>query len=848
MKSHKKANSLDESPSRTAVSPSRTVRQTNIAGFQKPFDDTAMFDPSTPSQVPHNSNGAKHSPGFESFHRLTNKKMFTSKLFKKNSSSTALPHVSAPTTSILDTSSAPDTPNRISGSTGDLAHFRSDEGTIPAIKGTITHNWGDNRDKQQPVIILNNPPEVDSLSSQDLEPAVRITSLRRDSAISAITIGSCENTFPRAQSADDQIHRRSELARDRHVYNELSKVKSKNRQARIHSHDDIISFEKSSVVSLELLESTVSPLAPGEEFSQLSSGKIDRLKPLSESQERQSWGGKDAHSSDSMSENYSRLSVSFENAPSHDVGENSESETEEEEGSMLLTPDIDEEDDDSSKFSFEMSGLNGRTSSIKYYSKPEPKEAMYIDDVYEDEDFDEDMNFYEDDSLEGDFQLTERTYISNSNSADGASGLQQSVGKSLKKYNDLFYLSDDGKDPEYEEEEVDLMCTTELDEECKVVGDTKGNLEELHNDQGIGSKRPDETILNSDAYPVRKLRMAPPLEKGPPKAIKSFSDIFDLDDEYGDSEDELTDGEEVDQLLDYREEDKDGSGDGDSHLNGNFDNLTSKDSNSQGSKSQDLSGNEPEISEENQSSRIELTNRPKTPIHIFVTPPVGTSTASATISDPHLSPELGIAPLPPPARSQTFKIHDLNCNLDSEVPGLMSNLYFIDETEEDIYNEQNKITDDEYLDEINTVPEDFNFSDSEQDFNSLRSPMRHLSKGSFRSTHSYSGQPIGAAKESTPTRNKLEIKNKTVTFFNYSGDRSPTERLSQSSEMSLVSPRNSKDDYVIFTVGKEGEVFNPVTPTNSFSKPIPDYLIDFSLSPIQENSSSVDNSPSLPLQ
>ncbi|QLQ80077.1 hypothetical protein HG537_0D00770 [Torulaspora globosa] len=829
IKSHKKTNSLEESPTRIAVSPPRTGRRSD----HKTSEDSLAFVPSTPTQLSHNNNGSKHSPSFESLHRLANKKMFSTKLFKKNSSSTTLAQVTTSSGSHHDISSITEASSRNSGSTLEATQFNGDEATIPSIKGTITHNWGDHSDKQQPVIILNNPSGGDSAFSQDLEPAVRITSLRRGSAISSVTIASYENALPRTMSADEQLQKRSEPTRDRHVYNELWKVKSKNRQARIHSHDDIIDLEKSSTVSLNLLESTISPLAPLENLEQ-----PDTQEQSSDTQKRQALNDRALNEANHTSKkNYLGLSINLQNANDIETEKCDDSDTEEDDSSLLRTPDVDEEDDDTSKFSFEMSGLNGRTSSVKYYSKPDPKEAVYIDDVYDDEDFDEDMNFYGDDLQNNDFHLADETFIPASDIADGPGCLDLNAGKPLKRYNDLFDLSDDSEDSEYQHDTADESQESEAATNLTELPPSKPDDQENLNDK-YG-----ESHSNIDNAAGFRSKIRSSANKTTAKAIKSFSDIFDLDDSDEDESEE--DSRWDDGFCNYDEahnyiHDNEQSGhiisiDKD-HQTGGLEDITKDISNHTG-----------------KDSSFSLPGRSDTPVQIFVTPPVDHSTDSAASAESQMSSGLTVPPpLPPPARSQTLKIHDLNSSLDSEVPGLMSNLYFIDEAEEDKYNERNGIAEDDYLDEINTVPEDFNFSDTEQELNSAKSPLRLSNRGSFRSTHSYSEQPIGAARESTPTRNKLEIKNKTVTFFNYRGDRSPVETSAQRSPQDtqgyLTSPNNNNEDYVISPIKKEGEACNPVTPTNSFKTPKPEYLNDYSLSPIQENSSSVDNSPSLQLQ
>lgn len=851
IKSHRKATSLDESPS-SASSMSSLHGDTITLPSQ--IDESLDFVPSTPSQLPHNSTvGTRLSPGFESFHRLANKKMFSSKLFKKSSTTNVNPQTAAPIPK--EYGSAPGTPqSKKSESTTDSANSSDKATKYAAIKGTITHAWGDHSDTSQPVIILNNLPGSASDLSSDLGPAVRISSLRRGSAISTTSSG--ENTLASTFLAEDQSCGHGELQRDKHVYNELSKVKSKNRQARIHSHDDIINLGKNSSVSLELLASTASPSIQSLEM--LNGGDSEnKLKTLPEVQRLSvTKRGPQKHiessvaASDASTIKHLSPSVSFEETPSSKTQGSENADTDDDEGSEYPTADDDDDDeDDSSKFSFELSGLNGRTSSVKYYSKPEPSDAVYIDDAYEDENFDEDMNFYEDSFDDMEFPSDDfhdgLDNDSRMNLTPNPANNSLNAAKPIKKYNDLFDLSDDADDDDYKDEAT-LMSTIydddkdaddndndneykggdDDDDQCRqstVDDHEKSSRQEnvLTNTSVHSENQHDSIISNSLSLNIREPKVIyddHPMQ-APSSSIKCFSDIFDLDDEDTDEHKESSGCYEKSNHLDVDEHILSGT-------------LAHNDNSS---KSKDFLG-------------CSSINRPKTPVHILVTSPIEPTTkTSSIITDPHLHPAFSGLALPPPARSQTLKFHDLNSNMDSEVPGLMSNLYFIDETEEDKYNERHKIADDDYIDEINSVPEDFNFSDSEQDMSSLKSPLRCSAKGSFRSTHSYSSQPTGSAKESTPTRNKLEIKNKTVTFFNYPWERSPAEAAQHRSpptlENHLASPRECIDEYIISPIKKDGENYNPVTPTNSFCKPNPEYMDEYSLSPIQENSSSVDNSP-----
>lgn len=859
IKSHRKANSLDESPSSTHLSPGRNGD--NVA-FQRPLDEPFTFDPPTPSQLGQNTSGSKYSPGFESFHKLANKKMFTSKLFKKSSSSNTITQSTTSHVSQKEITSAPGTPqSRNSGSDFSLSH--EEVRKLPAIKGTITHNWGDQSRSQQPVIKLNSQAGSNNGCLQDLEPAVRIASLRRDSAISAFTTSSYENNVPSTASTDENsLH---QVQRDRHVYTELSKVKSKNRQARIHSHDDMIHFEKMSTVSIELLASTVSPNIQAEDNkgkddeAQEVSG-MDRLNVVNERIQ----DGILASASSTIDQR--SPCVTFEDTPTHERRKSSDADSEDDDVSYLLTPDIDEDEDDSSRFSFELSGLNGRTSSVKYYSKPDPAEAVYIDDIYGEDNFDDEMNLYEDsyDDMEfpsNSFHVTE----DDSESASDETGINgtiessQNIPKTIKKYNDLFDLSDEdeveneeedkdedeGEDEDEDEDEDEVGPYSEIPADTTHEYVKQGVLEGGLQDQSSQGLE----LTNRSESSVLEFGKAQPKGNSAAKPVKSFSDIFDIDD---DDDDDNDDDNYDDYLDDNYDNDYDNENDYSRHYSGDTKKDLIKDvdsysaagrvKNDDGGKA--LVKNNPRLLSPITASRDSLNY--SNPVHILVTSPTDPSSKSVTIADPHLDSAACSPSLPPPARSQTLKIHDLNSNLDSEIPGMMSNLYFINESEEDEYNERSKIQDDDYLDEINTVPEDFDFSDKEQE---LKTPLRRSAKGSFRSTHSYSSQPTGTAKENTPTRNKLEIKNKTVTFFDHPWDRSPVDRSTQKSPQPPgiihASPKDATDDYFIPLTQEDGEVYNPVTPANSFSKPTPEYLNDFSLSPIQENTSSVDNSPTL---
>lgn len=1044
IKAHKKSTSFDESPKRH----SNFSTNTNNSS-QRSSNDSLDFLPSTPSQMNYDNipTTAKHSPGFESFHRLANK---TSKLFKKTSNSNLNSHLTAtstvnsnPATSstfilqnppvknvapplpvpppLLPTSSTSsfsqhdnDVESAIPKKTSPTRDLNKATDPLPAIKGTITHSWGDAKVEPH-VIILNDPASpasntsdatsskqfrhsllgnenaISSTSSSNLEPAVRISNKNKS----------------KQQEDDDEID--DEFPRkEQHIYNALALAKNRNRQARIHSHDDIINLGKASQMDMSLLAAafsgnsittinndqssneqtdekildiervtTTSTLTSSETASLINKSPGFYSQPLTLSpkirhgdllspplkvnkNEEQSEGStkkkvrinlekkerKDIYSLENNSDEYPLNGTSKVYKVS-DCDEETPDEEEEDDDD-----DGDDDDDDGgdneSEFSFEYAGINVRTSSVKYYSKPEPAANVYIDDLYEDENFDDDMNCIEDN--ESDVEGNDMNHLS--------AGFEEKslINNKVKKYNDLFDLTDDEDDNEEQEESESIEKSRDDDYEDdseddavlgEIIGDNEllpksttvkkpvhryNDLFDLSDEDEEGeseleshmlsdevSSRGSGSVLNGKPTPAiysqsnknvtmpemksnvnfsRKennsrndtkhisIKKASPELPTAKLKVKSFSDIFNIDD--------IESGIESD----------------DDTRPSNINYLISNDSKCQAfletaSQENNL---EPCISN---YSHLRL---PQTPAKILVTAS-GSAMCSETsaptnddddddansilrtpfhLIDPtHLnplscaSPQFNTPPLPPPARSQSLKYHDLNCDLDSEVPRPMSNLFFIDEAEEDEYNQKNRILDyDRYdIDEINGIPEDFNFSDSERDDSNsrgaLKSPLRRGSRNrdtllfssvssSFRGTHSFNGKLTinQGAKELSPMKNKIELTNKTVTFFNnsnnlYTYDSNPLSRksssqkrdnkyqmqaFSQNVEPSNVPPQQKQilnepdekdnDNYVISST-----LPKTVTPTNSFNKPSPEFMNDYSLSPIQETSSSVQSSP-----
>ncbi|EJS44047.1 zrg8p [Saccharomyces arboricola H-6] len=1063
IKAHKKSTSFDESPKRH----SHFSTNTNNSS-QRSSDDFLDFLPSTPSQMSHDNvtpTTAKHSPGFESFHRLANK---TSKLFKKTSNSNLNSHLASnsttnlnPTTSNSFTLQNPPVKNAApqpplqppllpTSSTSSFSQHDNDvesiavlkkvspirdlnktTGSLPAIKGTITHSWGDPSKIEPHVIILNDPASpasntsdatsfkqfkhsllanetaTSSSSSSNLEPPIRILNKNKPD-----NGGEHEND----DDTDDGFPRK-----EQHIYKSLAQAKNRNRQARIHSHDDIIHLGKTSQMDMSLLAAafsgysaatvnndqssneqtdekildiqrvtTTSTLTSSETTSLINKSPSFYNQPLTLSPKIRhddflsspSKVNKNQNQNETSKSNKKKVRINLDNkerksiyslknnSDEHPLDEDglskafevtdSNEETPEEEEEEEEDDDDDDDDDNESEFSFEYAGINVRTSSVKYYSKPEPAANVYIDDLYEDENFDDDMNCIEDD--ESDIDGKETDHLS--------TGFEETTLNNgrVKKYNDLFDLTDDDEDDDYEDQEKsenerengDGLSDNEYDSSMneETVDDNElltrnkiikkpiqkyNDLFDLsdEDEEEYGSEIDSQIMFSDgasgiDSAPVsngkptatlysqlNKNITAPEIKsdnKGELKNIskknnehisiikpssksntaspkvKSFSDIFNIDDSASDDDSE----------IDYETRPS------------NFDDSVSNDFKTQSSLETALHENDLEPCSSNHSN----PQLPQTPARIQITPSgfamcsqnratiddddddddVGGDTSSILrtpfqlIEPTHLNPTpressqylvpFNTPPLPPPARSQSLKFHDLNCDLDSEVPRPMSNLFFIDEAEEDEYNQKVKVSDyDNYdIDEINGIPEDFNFSDSEIDDpnrSTMKSPLRRGSRNrdtspfssvssSFRSTHSFNGKLTihQGAKELAPMKNKIELTDKTVTFFNNSNnwntyDNNSLSRKSSSQlkdnkyqmhtfnqalEPSTVRSQqpgnlneldeNDDDIYII-----SPNMPNSVTPSNSFNKPTPDFSNDYSLSPIQETPSSVHSSP-----
>ena len=900
--------------------------------------EVAEFTPSTPfrsHEGQSHTSPTRSSPSFESFHKLASKTKFTSKLFNKNTSTTSLgyPPSQDPTPS--------NTPRSTSSSPIKLAQPQYEE--FPAIKGTITHSWGRSKTPLH-IINLNNATkeqektedrrfstdsweptfgttskqrasddpvagtttesdaatksETSEISTiQELFPAFKAHALHDPNSTEEISTesppftGSMPNLTKDSRENDDKI-RQDNDARRHSMVNTKNKVK--NRKITIHSSGDLLSLQKQST----------DPNPPTISASPIPKIRIEQSTPRKLSENNNS----DFEEEDSTV-NDCKKHLSFES----------------------------DSDSDESKFSFEYSNINGRTSSVKYYRTPgeneedndedEEGENIYIDDLYEDEDFDDDMNY-----CESGLTHSEESYVRDP--AEKFEPKNLLPVKDVKKYGDLFDLSDEDSeedldelndandDDDDEQDALNKMTNTSEESESKTkttlnaidnhltVSKPEYNLPtkpstlpppakkniskyndlfDLSDDESTTESTNESnynmvTKMSSTTEDITNRSMIKDNTKHHPKAIKRYNDLFDISDDESDNDRYFS---ETDGLGDYSNET--------GELKVGMQIIRSQD----GREDNKLPFLRKQAPRQNDT---------------VLTPPTGTLRSSTfgspLVYDPtngmsplkQLAPRVLLSPadsdnltdlsvelktpkehllmlspavagnienspsqsnLPPPARSQSLKYHDLNSNLDSEIPGMTSNLFFIDEAEEDEYNKKRKPHEDskkksianededysDYLDEINTVPEDFEFSDNDdyhldpyvgkKHTRGCQTNHKQLAVGnvsSFRRTHSFHSKPLGVSREPTPQSNKLELENKTVTFFN-----ATNETLHEKHTTSRESSLKKNDDS-----GMKGEM-NTEGKTHDFFIPSPAFARSnaYSLSPIQE-SAATTSTPSSP--
>ncbi|CCD23638.1 Zrg8p NDAI_0B06060 [Naumovozyma dairenensis CBS 421] len=893
--------------------------------------------PTTPSQYVqndcsnnNNTKGHLHSPStsFESLHhRLTNKKMFTSKLFKKTSNSNLSSHILLNNNNNNISNNNDTYTYTIEKNINNISNTHSKDSLNdlisnkpPSIKGTMTHSWGidpdehiyspsltrkssiPNLDYKENLITLNekinnmhlnddnnnnnnnnNNINSNTHNNTNLEPPIKLSSSSASSQLPRTPSSSSSSTSFTSNSIGPNTKQNISSNSG-----SITIKKIRNRKARIHSDDDVINLSKDSSfkINLNSLKKTPAKLNlddPSDINNHNNTIRIPSItfQEASPIKERTSI----THSSSTQNNktSNSRLKLASNNNNSdYEDSINDFSFEANDEGEETGT---ETDTDTGSEFSFEYGGINGRTSSMKYYSKPEESpdrnginnnSPVYIDDLYEDENFDEDMNYFEDDdednNVDEDVGINESHYaeqqimkvsandfepnttnkkgkIQNYNSlfdiSDDNDESETGEMNKIKKYDDFFDLTDDADDNDDTEGDVDR--NVQIKEQnvlptkpIKKYNDLFELSDDDHDDEDNNNADDNSTTKNEShhAYqdnmnisenpkmlvPTIKLTASQPLTSNS-KKITKYKDLFELSDEDEDGhEDENPETQDLEESLNTYSISENikakhsplpqsiSTGNFDESIYCNKPKSTRINQSTTSSRLPNKSGlHQPLLSSHLTDVPLD-SDTPKTPLESSIGSFDKKFSNRTPLSSSNQSTSLFLSSpnLPPPARSQTLKYHDLNCDLDAEVPGLMSNLYFIDETEEDEYNEKttdNRYTmmdtsitttntdndEDYYLDEINVVPEDFNFSDTDDDPElNLRSPLRRrkflypvsntqsslsssisglgsltLSPSSFRRTHSYHSKPIGVSRENTPISNKLELNNKTVTFFHH---------------------------------------------------------------------------------
>lgn len=638
----------------------------------------------------------KHSPKLESLQKFTT--LFNSKIFKKHSAS-ASQLVSIPSDSSKVPSDLPQhglqrtkSPKRRS-----LDRFYAlPEGDSPVIKGTVKHSWGghDSPDDTRVIVLnsLNDPMKNNT------------------------------NEFIRSVVPNPKV-----------TQDAVTETKARNRQARLRTQDDFYDLESKSEIDLEMLnalahDSNDDSASPVKKFiNKMPEGQVTKntaeeeipVSRLSQTNDRDQ-----NHTHKTKPKRYIMASKDDDLT----IAENDHSDNnnyEDGEGDMS---------DSISNFSFELSGITGRTSSMKYYTEPgkETKQTkqVFINDLYGNEELEDDMNFYDSDDNGEEVPHFYKNDFSIVRSTDSLETPAQPQRK-INNYNDLMDLSDRSSSTDSTTSDTVSILSTPfalVDDVPMEMNSTPRQSSPLINSPDLGTPRKMEVD-----YQVPEKKKA-----SHTKALNSYADIYQVISDNSDAEEELVCDEEF---------------------------------NNQHSSTlgiEDTSITKTDIHDKlMETERVRFCSRQD----IKATPaPIYANHALST--NPAIPGSSTLPKLPPPARSQTLKYHDLSVNLDSELPQYMSNLYFIGEEEEDEFNmnstNKSMTQDEEYLDEINTIPEDFEFSDSEQPnvLSSKSSLNRGSLRRSFKGTHSFVAKPRAVPVEPTPLNNKLALHNRTVTFFN----------------------------------------------------------------------------------
>lgn len=780
---------------------------------------------------------------------------------KPSSGTSPTKHILTP---LASTSSTPNARNdsRKSMDSESSSDLYSD--VLPTIKGTVTHEWGRSSAKKNASIIkLNNKDGTPLASPIKLSATV---------------------------SPPDILTEDFEGERENNQANDIIDQKRKtNRSARIFSNDQFLNIDILSPEDKKLIE-------------KINNGKIydspeKNLEIVNAAQPKTKfllYGSPISTNSITTTED-DNYTVSFSKTEKHDINQPHKSHTckssnnkndKNRSRSVSASESINSESSDvstSSQFSFQ---FNGRNNSVKYYSKNNPKESemIYFDDVYQrdndmDEEVDNDDIFDEEDddeefgngfstiahiSDEAEDDIQSNGGVSNISQEynwDNAETADENIlkksttantlpcqGEDTAKGNNFDNCISDGND----EEEDDELLTP--------VAHENGKMIKNFNDLFAISDENEESVIGADQDSTPKVKKNKQLIDS---TVSSYKDLFDLSEP--DDLDETQNSSANNELKDYTND-------------YSLENLIEE-----MDESLNVYLNDKKSEPINHSSPSRVTSplfssfqspKPQSKKNFIYSQLYGDnniSTMQNTSSTPPYaiqSSKSALATLPP---RNILKYHDLNMNLDSNIPKRMGELFFIDEEgEEDILSKHGAVSDyneddDLILDEINEIPEDYEENEDlppSGNGNRLLFPQRQISsKNSNTDNNNNSTSKTSekifnisnnipaasitksngsipqhnnksqkyykffnkgnslVARNDKPQNNKVSIKTKTITFFkkqNY------LDSINTSSDNSNSSYRNTSNNRTISR-----------TPPRNLAS-------DVDLSPIQERRGSIE--------
>lgn len=782
IKSHKQPQPLDTSPVKSSQAHPSNLADGNHYSIS--FNDSHIY-----------------TLNFNSLQRLKNNKFFGSKLFKKSSVKDKCPN----NMPIVEPKSIFSSKRYRFKKLGNITPNYLEN--IPAIKGTRTHSWGDE-------------PNIPYTCCMIEENYVKCDELLKAVDISMVYVSESERAS--IVSLSNGVNSENEIV----PYVEKCDVND-IRYSHGVCHCNLLSISKNKSIN-KIYTTDTNQQKSNPAFTQkVLKGYIKNKNAYIRNKESSSNDAKsavyytdkknaDIKNKSSVSLNSLDLSFKLGSENRVKLNDNINYDAESEE----------EPSESSSKFSFEIDvGLDGRTSSIKYYSKTSHKPNIYIDDTYENENFDEDMNICDDLDINGIHINDNREYLSpNIYSTVSCSEIKRSVSLNhsdnmitkknknvMTSFNDIYDLSDDAED------DRDLYC----EKYSYVDDDDLPNKKSLQSYTDIYLLSDDDSSVDQSSNFNTSLLISTckddviadnseHINYFSPKLIQSFQ-IWknQLMDEYYNVEyDGFSRGYESNLLY-----------------------LSTSDCFESAKNKQDKS----QFNLQDKSVDIESDLKSYSDI-----------------------------------KGKIVKYHDLNSNLDNETRITMGNLYFIDETEEDLYNKEHAIDlDDECLDEINKIPEDFSFSDNDSGVNITKSPITKPYIYSFKKTHSYAERPLGMIKESSPIKSQLKIKNKTVTFFrqipmtilpnnylhNIASSKSPTSSVSPDISSSVVDSSLLTEPLLESSIQKPLKFDGPLVlnvsnqnlpvKSGSFNKFMVSFTELCSLDPIRETTLSTNNPSTL---